>query len=131
MIGIKKENVEYSECLPEPYYIGLYWEYCYKILLDGKEIGIMFLVDGENGSDYGNSDSIYIQWVEIQEEYRGKGYMRSMMDDLKKEFCEKKYVTAESSDDHLAMYLHLGFEVTARDEFREMNSIRCCIGGEK
>ncbi len=91
----------------------------------------MFLVDGENGSDYGNSDSIYIQWVELQEEYRGKGFMRSVIASLKNEFDEKKYVTAESSDDHLAMYLHLGFEITARDEFREMNSIRCCIGGEK
>jgi GNAT superfamily N-acetyltransferase len=126
MISIRNTGVTYSENVAGEYYIGLSWDYCYKIYLNGRQIGIMFLCEGCDGSVYGDSDCIYIQWVEIQESERGKGYMKDVIESLMKEFSKKHFITAQSSDDHLDMYLHLGFESTGRDPctFYEMSNIR-------
>lgn len=127
MITIRDTKQKYSDIdTAGEYYIGLFWDFCYKIYLDGRQIGIMFLCDGEDGSDYGDSDCIYIQWIEIQEKDRGKGYIKNAIESIKKEFPKKRFVTAQTSDDHLDMYIHIGFESTGRDPctFYEMSNIR-------
>lgn len=129
MITIENTHEAYSEDVPAEFYIGLYWEFCYRICLDGRPVGKIFLIDGEEGSAYGGADCIYIQWVELQESERGKGYIRNVVECLKKEFRHKKYITAQSSDEHLDMYLHIGFESTGRDPctFYEMSNIRISV----
>ena len=93
-------------------------------------VGKVFLVEGEDGSDYGDSDCIYIQWIAMDDGYQGKGYIKGAIQALEKEFPHKKYITAECGDDLLPMYQHLGFEFTGKNPytFDEMNRIRKAIG---
>ena len=129
-IHIKNSGVEYSENVPGEYYIGLSWDYCYIVYYNHTPVGKVFLVEGEDGSDYGNADCIYIQWIELDENYRGKGYVKGAIEALEKEFCDKKFITAECDDELLPMYEHLGFRFVEKNPytFDEMNRIRKEIG---
>ena len=131
MIHIKNSNIQYSEDnVPAEYYIGLSWDYAYIIYYNHTPVGKVFLVEGEDGSDYGDSDCIYIQWIAMDDGYQGKGYIKGAIQALEKEFPHKKYITAECGDDLLPMYQHLGFEFTGKNPytFDEMNRIRKAIG---
>ena len=129
-VHIKNSGVEYSENAPAEYYIGLSWDFCYHILYNHTRIGKVFLVEGIDGSDYGDADCIYIQWIELDEDYRGKGYLKGAIEALEKEFYDKKFITAECDDELLPMYEHLGFRFVEKNPytFDEMNRIRKEIG---
>ena len=123
---LKEANVSYRDAVRGEYYIGVEWDRCYHICLKDRMIGKVFLIDGTEGQAYGGAECVYIQWIELEERYRGKGYIKDVIECLKKEFSHKKYITAQTSDDHLDMYIHIGFESTGRDPctFYEMSNIR-------
>lgn len=126
-VHIKNTGIVYSEDVPAEYYIGLPWDYCYRIMYNHTPVGKVFLVEGEDGSDFGDSDCIYIQWIELDEDCRGKGYIRGAIEALEKAFCKNKnFITAECNDELLPMYEHLGFRFVEKNPytFDEMNRIR-------
>lgn len=117
MISISKVNIQYSAKLPGEYYIGMSWDYCYNIFLDGKKIGRLFLSETV-------TDSMFVEWVELYKKFRGKGYLRQVIDCIEKEFPEKSCIEAESSKDNIEKYERIGFDVVAFDTLREMYSIQ-------
>ncbi len=129
-VYIEKLDYQYSECERDEHYIGLYWEEVYAIKLKAKYIGFFYLIYGEDYSDYGDHDCIYIQWAELHKEYRGKGYFTKAIDCLKTYFRDKgkSFITFECNDDLLEMYQHLGAKRLSYDEFREMSKMRFAIG---
>ena len=104
MITIKKDKY------PED--IGISWDEAFTVRLNNRTIGCLYL------SVF--NDSIHIEWVEIEEEYRGKGYLRDIVDCVKALFPEKQFITAEASCEHVEKYRHLGFLDDSYYDFREM-----------
>ena len=102
------------------YCLGFHWDTVYAIMQEETEIGLIFLSDGiEN--------NVYIEWAELYEEYRGKGYFKRVIECLKEEFRNKEYLAFESNDEHIAMYEHLNAEKVSYDEIREMTEMRFSI----
>lgn len=115
MIEICNTHKICNECVTSPYYIGVGWDWCYEIMLNGQPIGNIFLSEGD--------DFIFIEWVELGAEFRGRGYIRQVIDCLIAEF-NVPFIMADTSDELLKMYEHLGFYPVERDDFREMTTVK-------
>ena len=107
-----------KEKIAETYY-DLSFDYCYRIQNGDKEIGIIILsetTDSETGP-------VFLEWIELSKENRGKGYMRTILERLKDLFRNRDSIKADCSEKYLGMYRHLGFVMIGYDDFREMNEI--------
>ena len=112
-----------KEKIKETFYGLTNFDYGYKICNAGNEIGTIIL------SELSESEQgpIFIEWIELSDDNRGKGYMRSIIEHLKELFQNRSSIMAECSDKYLSMYRHFGFGLVEYDDFREMNTVSLYI----
>lgn len=66
---------------------------------------------------------LFIEWVELYPEYRGKKYFRSVLSALIEHY-QVRIFNFESSEEFIPIYQHLGAKEIYYDEHREMHEMR-------
>lgn len=92
------------------YEMGILFDGVYQINDGNCPIGLIYISDMEN-------ENIYIEWLEILSVFRGKGYLREIMNKLSELF--KKEIRFECSEDLRLKYLHVGCHEHGIDEITE------------
>lgn len=106
------------------YFIGLAYDFVYEISYCDHLIGQIYF------SEY-SDDSIYIQWVQIDNSVRNQGLLRRIIETTKSIFPSKTKIECQSSKEHIEKYKHLGFSVVLYDELRSMYEIELSYENEK
>ena len=91
--------------------IGIQTDHGYDVLLNGEHIGYIYTSDMEDG--------IFIEWVEIKKEQRGKHFFRGLLLGYMK-YVHVKEIFFECGENLLTMYQHFGSVVLEYDDFREI-----------
>ena len=120
-IKIIRQNVHYDDYKEGEYYIGMPWDFCYKIYDGNQKIGIIFLSET-------NDQTLFIEWIRLDKKYRGKGYLRSIIQRIEEAFPGKNFIRADTSKMYLSKYLYMGFEQESFDPVRKMYKIQKKIG---
>lgn len=111
-------KINFEETNTNEYNIGLEVEHIFRII--SKEIHIGYI--GTNTID---DCSLFIEWVEIFEEYRKKSFLRKIIKELILLF-DVKNIRLECDKDYLQMYKHIGCKELEYDDFRGMFLMEIC-----
>lgn len=96
----------------ELYPLPMSFDRVYQVVNENRvPIGLIYLSDLTDGS-------IYIEWLEILTVFRGMGYLRKLLQELKK-ICQDKVIRLSCTDDLLKKYLGVGCVDCGIDEFTE------------
>lgn len=116
-VQIVRQNIQCNGSEAGEYYIGVPWNFCFKIYDGNQKIGIVFLSELRD-------DELYIEWIRFNKNFQGKGYLRSVIQRLEETFPTKSLIRAVTSEENLDKYLHVGFEQGEFDQLLEMYEIR-------
>lgn len=92
---------------------GISVDVAFDIKIDG-------LIIGEGGiSKMTKNNTIYLEWIELYENFRGKCYLRKILQSISKCF-HVNILVLESSAEYRNIYEHLGAVQVGYDDFREI-----------